>query len=77
MAEGMDVDAYNSTTVALDLRDLRIALRYETWNLVSASYGVPFARAAMRLDPAGTRSAVLGFGPSPDLEFTRSTGLPS
>ncbi|HSG48221.1 MAG TPA: alpha/beta fold hydrolase [Longimicrobiales bacterium] len=67
LREGVDLAAYNSTTVALDLRDLRTALGYDRWNLVSASYGVPFARAAMRLDPEGIRSAVLGFGPSPDL----------
>jgi pimeloyl-ACP methyl ester carboxylesterase len=65
LRQGIDLGAYNSTTVALDLIDLRQALGYAQWNLMSASYGVPFARAAMRLDPEGIRSAVLAIGPGP------------
>jgi pimeloyl-ACP methyl ester carboxylesterase len=67
LRQGIDLGAYNSTTVALDLKDLREALGYERWNIMSGSYGVPFARAAMRADPDGIRSAVLAIGPGPDL----------
>jgi pimeloyl-ACP methyl ester carboxylesterase len=67
LRQGIDLGAYNSTTVALDLIDLRQAVGYAQWNLMSASYGVPFARAAMRLDPEGIRSAVLAIGNPPDL----------
>jgi pimeloyl-ACP methyl ester carboxylesterase len=67
LRKGIDLGAYNSTTVALDLIDLRRALGYAQWNIMSGSYGVPFARAAMRLDPEGIRSAVLAVGNPPDL----------
>ena len=67
LREGIDLDAYNSTTVALDLKALREALGYERWSIMSGSYGVPFARAAMHVDPEGIQSAVLAIGPGPDL----------
>ncbi|HUE77673.1 MAG TPA: alpha/beta fold hydrolase [Longimicrobiales bacterium] len=76
LREEIDLGGYNSTSVALDLRDLRKALGYRQWNLVGASYGVPFGRAAMRVDEQGVRSAVLGFGPGPDLEQLLTRDVP-
>lgn len=76
LRRGIDLDAYNSTTVALDLRDLREALGYDRWNLLAASYGVPFARALMRLDPDGVRSAVLAIGPTQDLTRLQARDVP-
>lgn len=65
LRQGVDLDAYNSTSIALDVRDLRRALGYERWNLLAVSYGVPVARAVKRLDPEATRSAILAIGPGP------------
>lgn len=76
LREDIHLGGYNSTSVALDLRDLRQALGYPQWNLVGASYGVPFARATMRVDEEGVRSAVLGFGPGPDLEQLLTRDVP-
>lgn len=67
LRDGIDLNSYNSGTVAQDLVDLRKALGIEEWNIISVSYGVPFARETMRRDPAGIRSSVLALGPSPDL----------
>jgi pimeloyl-ACP methyl ester carboxylesterase len=61
----VDSDAYNSTSIAADVRDLRRGLGYERWNLFGISYGTPLARAVMRLDPEATRSAILAIGPGP------------
>jgi pimeloyl-ACP methyl ester carboxylesterase len=76
LREGVDLGSYNSATVAQDLIDLRRALGIEKWNLVSVSYGVPFARETMRRDPDGVRSSVLALGPSPDLSQLLSRDIP-
>jgi pimeloyl-ACP methyl ester carboxylesterase len=56
---GIDLAAYTVAEDAADVRDLRLALGYRTWNLHATSYGTRVAMDAMRLDPAGIRSVVL------------------
>jgi pimeloyl-ACP methyl ester carboxylesterase len=51
--------AYSTTANAADLVDLRLALRYERWDLYGASYGARLALEAMRRDPRGIRAVVL------------------
>lgn len=56
---GVNLDAYNSSTSAADVEDLRRALNIEKWNLFGISYGTRLALAVMRDFPNGVRSAVL------------------
>jgi pimeloyl-ACP methyl ester carboxylesterase len=56
---GVDLAAYTVAEDAADVRDLRLALGYKTWNLIGMSYGTRVAMEAMRLDPTGIRSVVL------------------
>ena len=53
---GFDVSQYNSAANALDLQDIRRALRYEQWNVYGHSYGSRVALVAMRNSAEGIRS---------------------
>jgi pimeloyl-ACP methyl ester carboxylesterase len=60
MAErGVDLSQYNSVASALDLRDLRLALGLEQWNVWGVSYGGRLGLEAMRTAPGGIRAVVL------------------
>jgi pimeloyl-ACP methyl ester carboxylesterase len=61
---GFDLSQYNSAANALDLQDIRRALRYDQWNAWGHSYGSRVALVAMRNAPDGIRSVVLS-GPYP------------
>lgn len=58
-AQGNDPDAYNTSTSAHDLADLRRALGYERWIVQGGSYGTRLAQEAMRVDPLGIQGVVL------------------
>jgi pimeloyl-ACP methyl ester carboxylesterase len=59
-AQGIDPAAYNTSASARDLVDLRKAMGYATWDVFSSSYGARLAQEAMRQDPRGIRSVVMG-----------------
>jgi pimeloyl-ACP methyl ester carboxylesterase len=59
-AQGIDPAAYNTWASARDLIDLRKSLGYATWDVFSSSYGARLAQEAMRQDPRGIRSVVMG-----------------
>jgi len=59
IAEGVDLSVYNSAASAQDLRDLRVALGYEGWNLLGGSYGTRLALTTMRDAPEGIRAVIL------------------
>lgn len=60
MAErGVDLSQYNSVVSALDLRDLRVALGVEEWNVWGVSYGGRLGLEALRTAPEGIRTVVL------------------
>ena len=59
LANGVDLEAYNSTQGAADLHDLFSVLPYSTWNLFGVSSGTRPALIAMRDYPDDIRSAVL------------------
>jgi pimeloyl-ACP methyl ester carboxylesterase len=59
IADGINLSSYNTDTSAADVRDLRLALGVETWNLYATSYGTSLALTVLRDDPEGVRSAVL------------------
>jgi len=58
-AEGHNLYAYNSSSMAADLQDLRKTLGYDRWNLLGESYGTHVAQIVMREAPEGLRSVIL------------------
>jgi pimeloyl-ACP methyl ester carboxylesterase len=58
-SEGRNVYAYNSSSMAADLQDIRQALGFDQWNLVGESYGTHVAQIAMLEQPDGLRSVIL------------------
>jgi pimeloyl-ACP methyl ester carboxylesterase len=59
-AQGIEPAAYNTLASARDLIDLRKALGYTLWDVFSTSYGARLAQEAIRQDPGGIRSVVMG-----------------
>ena len=60
LAQGIDLGAWNSTTSAMDVEDLRLVLGIEEWNLLGVSYGTRLALAIMRASGGeGLRSVIL------------------
>lgn len=59
MATGRDLRGYTAAENAADLRDLRISLGLEQWNLMAVSYGTLMALEATRIDDDGVRSMIL------------------
>ena len=59
VGEGVNLAAYTSAENAADVRDLRLALDYEDWNLLGISYGTRLALTTMREYPEGIRSVIL------------------
>jgi pimeloyl-ACP methyl ester carboxylesterase len=57
--QGRDLAGYSAAENAHDLRDLRMALGIEDWNLLAVSYGTLMSLEAARIDPEGIRSMVL------------------
>jgi pimeloyl-ACP methyl ester carboxylesterase len=49
----------DTPTSAADLKALRRALGYEQWNLLGVSYGARLALEMLRVDPKGTRAAII------------------
>ena len=58
-AQGIDLSAYNTASIATDVRDLCKALGYQSWNLYGISHGTRVALALMRDYPEGIRSVIL------------------
>lgn len=69
VAEGIDLEQYNSAENAADVADLRIALGIDEWNLLGISYGTRLAETVMRDHPAGVRSVVLDSTYTPDVNL--------
>ncbi len=57
--QGRDLAGYSAVENAHDLRDLRLALGLQHWNLLAVSYGTLMSLEAARIDPEGIRSMVL------------------
>lgn len=58
-AQGIQIDAYSNWENALDVRDLRRALGHAQWTIFGESYGTWLGQGVMRVDPEGTRAAIL------------------
>ncbi|MDX2305514.1 MAG: alpha/beta fold hydrolase [Microscillaceae bacterium] len=57
--QAVDLSAYNTASIAADIRDLCAALGYQTYNLYGISHGTRIALAMMRDFPQGIRSVIL------------------
>lgn len=58
-SDGVDLAAYNSVQNANDVEALRLALRFDQWNVIGISYGTRLGQTLMRLHPDGIRSVIL------------------
>ncbi len=58
-ARGVDVSAYNTVENAHDVRALRRALSYDSWNVWGISYGSHLGQMLVNVDEAGIRALVL------------------
>ena len=67
---GIDLRAYNSIETALDVRDLRSALKIESWHVMGVSYGTRAALAVMRYANEGVASFVLDSVSRPDVSIS-------
>lgn len=63
-AQGIPIDAYSSWHIALDARDIRIALGLDRWNVFGYGTSTEIAQAIVQVDGEGVRSVVLD-GPVP------------
>jgi pimeloyl-ACP methyl ester carboxylesterase len=70
---GVDLAQYRSENSARDLRALREALHIRTWNPLGTSYGTRLALELMRVDPEGTRTAILDSTLPPDVDNLAET----
>ncbi|WP_426574813.1 alpha/beta hydrolase [Aquihabitans sp. McL0605] len=66
VAEGVDLNGYNTVQNAADLADLRVALGIDEWNLRGVSYGSALAIETVRSHPEGLRSVLLDSIVPPD-----------
>lgn len=73
-AQGHDLAAYGATAAAEDLKDLRMAMHIERWNLLAVSYGTLVAIEAARVDPRGVRSLTLDSVVSPQSDLFMAEG---
>jgi pimeloyl-ACP methyl ester carboxylesterase len=59
VSQGVDLDAYDTSTTTDDAADLRTALGINRWNLWGVSYGTMVGLEMLRRHPEGVRSAVI------------------
>lgn len=69
VAEGVDLDGYDTTQNAADLADIRVALGIDEWNLRGVSYGSALAMETVRKHPEGIKSVLLDSIVPPDAGF--------
>jgi len=83
VAEGIDLNQFNTPQVGNDVADLRTALGIGDWNIFGVSYGTTVALEMLRSHPQGVRSAVIdsvyptdiGMGPADFPEAERVFGV--
>ena len=59
IAAGVDLTGYNTIENARDVKALRMALGYDSWNVWGISYGTILGQAYLKTDPEGIRAIVL------------------
>lgn len=65
---GVDLDQYDTPTLARDLRDLRTALGIRKWNVYGHSYGGQLGLELLRQEPKPLRAVVLDSPVRPDVD---------
>ncbi|SEE81125.1 TAP-like protein [Jiangella alba] len=68
-AAGGDPRGYTVAETALDLRDLREALGYDSWSAYGLSWSTQVMAELARVDPAGVDAVVLDSFSAPDRDF--------
>ncbi|SDS97552.1 TAP-like protein [Jiangella sp. DSM 45060] len=68
-AAGGDVRGYTVAETARDLRDLRLALGYDSWAAYGLSWSTQVMAELARVDPAGVDAVVLDSFSAPDRDF--------
>lgn len=69
VAQGVDLNGYNTIQVTADLNDLRKGLGIKSWNLDGSSYGTSVALEALREHQSGLHSVLLDSVVVPDQPF--------
>lgn len=73
--DGVPIDAYSSWHIALDARDIRIALGIDRWNVFAFGTSTEIAQAMIQVDEDAVRSVILD-GPVPTQRgLTRAASL--
>ncbi|QYS86464.1 alpha/beta fold hydrolase [Flavobacterium oreochromis] len=57
--QGIDLSAYNSNSVSMDLNALKKALKYQKWNVLGVSYGTHISQTYANLFPDDINSLIL------------------
>ncbi len=76
LAQGIDLNSYNTLESVADLEDLRAMLGIEQWNFVGSSYAARIGLTLARLHPESLRSMVLDSVYDPSVNFIE-TRVPS
>ncbi len=66
---GIDLAQYNTSANASDIRTLRTALGYASWNVLGVSYGTRLALEVMRQSTDGLRTVVIDSTLPPDVDL--------
>jgi pimeloyl-ACP methyl ester carboxylesterase len=74
VATGIHLAAYTTAASAADIKDLRLALGYQSWNLYGVGYGSRLALEVLRAYPDGVRSAVLDAALPPQAAWWGAAG---
>jgi pimeloyl-ACP methyl ester carboxylesterase len=67
VGEGVDLTAHSTPEIAADVADLRLAMGFDEYNVLSVSYGTRVALRLLDLAPEGLRSVVLDSVYPPDV----------
>lgn len=70
-SRGVDLKSYDYNQTAADVRDLRMAMGIDSWNILALSAGTFFVHVVMRLYPEGIRSVIMDAPLSPKLNTAR------
>lgn len=69
LAQGIDLNTYNTLETVADLEDLRTTLGIQQWNFVGSSYSARIGLTLARLHPESLRSMVLDSVYDPSVNF--------
>lgn len=68
LAGEVDLDSYDTPTMAADMADLRTAMGLDEWSILGVSYGTAIGREILRSHPDGLQAAILDSVVEPGLD---------